>query len=493
MTKRFGAVTALRDVSLEVRAGEVLGLVGDNGAGKSTLVNIICGALRPDEGQVLIDGVERHFTDPSDARAAGVETVFQTLALIPTLNIAENIYLRREACGPGPRRPLHAEDAQEGRCAPRSRRGCERFGVTLPPIRTKASALSGGQRQQVAVMRAVMWGSHIVLLDEPAAALGVRQTELVLALVDRLKAHGVAVIFISHNMQHVLRVADRVAVLFLGEKVADFELTESTKATDLVGLITGATAGDVRAPRRRSAERRRSAASTPTASRDEGGLPRTSALERNVLIPLADGVTLAADLYLPDGPGPFPTLISFYPYRKDDIIGSFSAYAQRWFAERGYAHLLVDVRGSGGSAGRWVESMHPVPEGADGAQVVEWAAAQDWSRRLGRRLGHLVRRADGVRRRRRAAAAPEGDRAGVRLLGHPAGLRRARRVPEHARPAPARVHHARPGARAADLPRRRRAAGARSGARASSGWSGRGRTPCAGSSTRTTTTTGASA
>ena len=101
-------------------------------------------------------------------------------------------------------------------------------------------------------------------------------------------------------------------------------------------------------------------------------------LERNVLITLTDGVTLAADLYLPDGPGPFPTLISFYPYRKDDIIGSFSVYAQRWFTQRGYAHLLVDVRGSGGSAGQWVESMHPVPEGADGAHVVEWAVTQDW-------------------------------------------------------------------------------------------------------------------
>ena len=107
------------------------------------------------------------------------------------------------------------------------------------------SALSGGQRQQVAVTRAVMWGSHIVLLDEPAAALGVKQTQRVMELVERLKAHGVAIIFISHNMQHVLNVADRVAVLFLGEKVADLELTDSTKATDLVNLITGATAGDV--------------------------------------------------------------------------------------------------------------------------------------------------------------------------------------------------------------------------------------------------------
>ena len=246
LTKRFGAVTALREVSLEVRAGEVLGLVGDNGAGKTTLVNIICGALRPDEGQVLIDGVERHFSDPSDARAAGVETVFQTLALIPTLSIAENVYLRREVCGPGPIGRL-LRRMYKGVMRSEVEDSCQRFGVVLPPIRTKASALSGGQRQQVAVMRAVMWGSHIVLLDEPAAALGVRQTELVLALVDRLRAHGVAIIFISHNMQHVLRVADRVAVLFLGEKVADIELTEATKASELVSFITGATAGDASA------------------------------------------------------------------------------------------------------------------------------------------------------------------------------------------------------------------------------------------------------
>ena len=192
----------------------------------------------------------------------------------------------------------------------------------------------------------------------------------------------------------------------------------------------------------------------PTAP-GEGGLLDVR-VERNVLIPLDDGATLAADLHVPDGPGPFPTLISFYPYRKDDVIGSFSAYTRRWFAERGYAHLLVDVRGSGGSSGRWVESMHPLPEGRDGAQVVEWAAAQQWSDGSvgiwGVSYGGLM----ALRGRRRAAPAPQGDRAGVRILGHPAGLRRARRMPEHARADPARVHHARPGVGAADVPRRRR-------------------------------------
>ena len=192
---------------------------------------------------MLVDGTERQFTDPSDARAAGIETVFQNLALVPTLNILENIYLNREELGPGPLgRGLRIMNKRAMRREVRA--GFERFGVTLPAMRTKVSALSGGQRQQVAVTRAVMWGSHIVLMDEPAAALGVRQTELVLSLVERLKSHGVALVFISHNRQHVLRVADRVAVLFLGRKVADFEVGGATQASELVALMTGAAGGD---------------------------------------------------------------------------------------------------------------------------------------------------------------------------------------------------------------------------------------------------------
>jgi ABC-type sugar transport system ATPase subunit len=248
ITKRFGAVTALRDVSLDVHAGKVLGLIGDNGAGKSTLVGVMSGALRPDEGTIAVDGVERTFATPAEARAVGIETVFQNLALVPTLNIAENVFLRRERYGPGAvGRAFHRlhksamrRDVQQG---------FERFGVTLPPVRTKVSALSGGQRQAVAITRAVLWGSHVVIMDEPAAALGVRQTELVLSLVERLKSHGVAIVFISHNMQHVLRVADRVAVMRLGEKVADFDVHEQTTGTELVALMTGATAGEARATR----------------------------------------------------------------------------------------------------------------------------------------------------------------------------------------------------------------------------------------------------
>jgi len=239
ITKRFGAVTALNDVSLELRAGEVLGLIGDNGAGKSTMVGVMSGALRPDEGTVSVDGVERSFANPAEARAVGIETVFQNLALVPTLNIAENVFLRREQYGPG---MLGKTFHRMHKSAMRRevREGFERFGVTLPPVRTKVRALSGGQRQAVAITRAVLWGSHIVIMDEPAAALGVKQTELVLSLVARLKAHGVAIVFISHNMQHVLRVADRIAVFRLGRKVADIDVHDQTTGAHLVGLMTGA-------------------------------------------------------------------------------------------------------------------------------------------------------------------------------------------------------------------------------------------------------------
>jgi ABC-type sugar transport system ATPase subunit len=238
VAKSFGAVRALRGVSLSLSEGEVVGLVGDNGAGKSTLVNVLSGTLRPDAGEVLVDGVERTFESPSEAREHGIETVFQFLSLVPTLDIAENIFLNRELYGPGPvfRAARRMDKAQMQR---RVHEGFDRLGLTLPSAKTKVAALSGGQRQAVAIARVVLWGSHIVLMDEPAAALGVRQTEIVLSFVERLKSQGVAVMFISHNMEHVMRVSDRIVVMRLGEKVADVPKAE-TNALELVGKITGA-------------------------------------------------------------------------------------------------------------------------------------------------------------------------------------------------------------------------------------------------------------
>ena len=224
---------------LVLRAGEVLGLVGDNGAGKSTLVNVVAGAIAPSAGTIKVDGKERVFHTPHEARAAGIETVYQNLSLIPTLNIAENVYLGRETFGNGSIRRL-ARLMDKGRMQRDVQKGLTELGLALPSPRTKVAALSGGQRQLVAIARAILWGSHIVLLDEPTAALGVHQTEVVLSFIETLRHHGVAVVLISHNMEQVLRVCDRIVVLRLGRNVADVRKNE-VSATDVVALITGAT------------------------------------------------------------------------------------------------------------------------------------------------------------------------------------------------------------------------------------------------------------
>jgi ABC-type sugar transport system ATPase subunit len=238
--KRFGPVVALRGVSLSLCPGETLGLVGDNGAGKSTLISIISGVTRPDSGEIRLNGKPWADSGARTTREAGIETVFQNLALVPTLSIVDNMYLGRELYGPGSfASALRRIDKR------RMRREVEaafdRLGVRMPPVTAKAGSLSGGQRQAVAVARAVLWGSRVVIMDEPAAALGVQQTESVLSLIGRLKAEGVATLLVSHNMEHVLRVADRVAVLRLGRKVADLDRRrQQVTGMDLVGLITGA-------------------------------------------------------------------------------------------------------------------------------------------------------------------------------------------------------------------------------------------------------------
>jgi ribose/xylose/arabinose/galactoside ABC-type transport system permease subunit/ABC-type branched-subunit amino acid transport system ATPase component len=241
ITKRFGPVVALRGVSLSLDGGEVLGLVGDNGAGKSTLISIISGVARPDSGEIRVGGMPWAESGARTVREAGIETVYQNLALVPTLSIAENMYLGRELYGPG-QLASAARRIDKRRMRREVEAAFARLGLRMPPVTAKAGALSGGQRQAVAVARAVLWGSRVVIMDEPAAALGVQQTEAVLALIGRLKAEGVATLLVSHNMEHVLRVADRVAVFRLGRKIADIDRRKRpVTGTELVGLITGAT------------------------------------------------------------------------------------------------------------------------------------------------------------------------------------------------------------------------------------------------------------
>lgn len=238
VSKSYGPVRALDRVSFGLREAEVVSLIGDNGAGKSTLSKVLAGTVKPDAGSILVDGRQQHFESALDARRAGIETVFQTLAVVPTLGITENVYLGREIIHRDPlRRFFRSMDKR--RMAREADSGFRKLGLRLPDLRTSVGSLSGGQRQAVAIARAVLWGSRIVVLDEPTAALGVHQTEIVLSFIERLRDHGVSVVFISHNMDHVLRVSDRILVMRLGQKCFEGDC-RGLNAQDLVAYITGA-------------------------------------------------------------------------------------------------------------------------------------------------------------------------------------------------------------------------------------------------------------
>jgi simple sugar transport system ATP-binding protein len=237
LEKAYGAVRALRGVSFTLRAGEVLGLVGDNGAGKSTLVKCISGTLTPDAGEIVVDGKPVELRDPQHAKDLGIETVHQELALIETLDVVANLFLNREVRARGPLGRLFGWMDRDAMQAGASET-LGRLEIRIPSLRAPVAALSGGQRQAIAVGRAVAWGRHIVLLDEPAGALGVEQASHVLELTERLCQQGFGVVLVSHNMQHVLNACSRVVVLRHGDKVADTTV-EGLTAQDLVGLITG--------------------------------------------------------------------------------------------------------------------------------------------------------------------------------------------------------------------------------------------------------------
>ncbi|MEK6440049.1 ATP-binding cassette domain-containing protein [Pseudonocardia sp. T1-2H] len=237
VSKSFGAVQVLHDVDLTVRAGEVTALVGDNGAGKSTLVKCIAGIHPIDGGEVLFDGNPITLGTPAAASHLGIEVVYQDLALADNLDIVQNMFLGRERG-----RPWLLDEADMEQAA---RRTLASLSVrTVTSVRTPVASLSGGQRQTVAIAKAVLWDSRVVLLDEPTAALGVAQTRQVLDLVRRLAEQGIGVVLISHNMGDVFEVADRIATLYLGRMVAEVP-TKDVTHSQVVELITAGRSGDL--------------------------------------------------------------------------------------------------------------------------------------------------------------------------------------------------------------------------------------------------------
>ena len=230
--KVFGGVVAIENFSLDVHAGEVVALVGDNGAGKSTLIKIVCGVYPPTEGRILIDGQEARFGDPSDSQARGIQVVFQDLALAESQPVYMNLFLGREAVT-GPFRRLDRR-----RMIRESEELVRGLDVRIPSARSTIRDLSGGQRQGVAIARATHWASKLVLMDEPTAALGVAETAKVEAIIKGLRARNLAVLIISHSLDQVFRLSDRICVLRRGVQVGIRE-TAKTSNNEIVSMITG--------------------------------------------------------------------------------------------------------------------------------------------------------------------------------------------------------------------------------------------------------------
>ena len=239
LVKRYGRVTALDHADFDLYRGEVLGVIGDNGAGKSTLIKAICGAVIPDEGEIKLDGKTLRFKSPMEARDAGIETVYQNLALSPALSIADNMFLGREIRKPGIAGSLFRM-LDRSVMEKRARDKLTELGLmTIQNISQAVETLSGGQRQGVAVARAAAFGTKVLIMDEPTAALGVKESRRVLELILDVKRRGLPIVLISHNMPHVFEVADRIHIHRLGKRLCVIDPKQFTMS-DAVAFMTGA-------------------------------------------------------------------------------------------------------------------------------------------------------------------------------------------------------------------------------------------------------------
>ena len=239
LVKRYGKVTALDHCDFDLMPGEILAVIGDNGAGKSSLIKAVSGAVTPDEGQVFLEGKEIRFRSPIQAREAGIETVYQTLAMSPALSIADNMFMGREIRRPGLRGSLFRQ-LDRPKMERLAREKLTELGLmTIQNINQAVETLSGGQRQGVAVARAAAFGSKVIILDEPTAALGVKESRKVLELIQDVKSRGIPIILISHNMPHVFEVADRIHIHRLGRRLCVINPKDYTMS-DAVAFMTGA-------------------------------------------------------------------------------------------------------------------------------------------------------------------------------------------------------------------------------------------------------------
>jgi fructose transport system ATP-binding protein len=238
LVKNFGHVAALSGADFDLYPGEVLAVIGDNGAGKSTLIKVLSGAFQPDEGEISLDGEPVHFRSPLEARRAGIETVYQDLAVAPALDIAANLFLGRELRRAGPAgQILRMLDKRAMR--QKAADALADLGIGIQSVRAAVENLSGGQRQGVAVARAAAWGRRLVIMDEPTAALGVKETAQVVELIKRVREGGIPVILISHDMPHVFELADRIHIMRLGKRAA--VVTPRTHSMqEAVAIMTGA-------------------------------------------------------------------------------------------------------------------------------------------------------------------------------------------------------------------------------------------------------------